>query len=193
MAKRKCKHCKVYTAAFITVPAGTFCDMDHALGFVNAAKRKATKKTIDIKRESVRWQHKQTQKVFNRMRVLEELKWFSDRGLEPTCISCGNPKGNDQWCCGHFKTVGAHGILRYERKNTNLQHNFRCNMNLSGDIKGYKKGIIQRFGDEGQAMIDFCETTRSPAKWKWETLQSMRKEFNARIRSLEDQARVSCS
>ena len=49
----------------------------------------------DAKRRDLKWQHKLTQKTFNRMRVLEELLWFKERGLEPECISCGRPLGGD--------------------------------------------------------------------------------------------------
>jgi len=159
-----------------------------------AAKRKADKQSSkelrDFNRKDVRWQHKLTQKAFNRMRVLEEMKWFSDRGLEPTCISCNKP--NMDWCCGHLKTVGAHGSLRYNRYNTKLQCNRYCNKGLSGNIngnkntRGYMQGIIERFGYEiGGDIIDCCDQDTMPRKWQWEELEQMRAEFNKRIRELE--------
>jgi hypothetical protein len=156
-------------------------------------KKKADRKAVkDFNRSDLKWQHKQTQPVFNRMRVLEEKLWFQERGMAPECISCGNPLGSDQWCCGHFKTRGAQSGLRYDRKNTFLQHNHRCNMNLSGDIegskntRGYKKGLLERFGkDEGQAIIDYCEAHTAPVKWAWQDIEEMRKEFAKRVRELE--------
>ncbi len=118
---------------------------------VDQVKRKADSKALrDFNRKDVRWQHKQTQPVFNRMRVLQEKLWFKERGLEPVCISCCKPIGGDQWCCGHFKTVGAQGALRYDPRNTYIQHNRYCNMYLSGDIggtkttPGYKQGLKNR-------------------------------------------------
>lgn len=131
-------------------------------------------------------------KVFNRMRVLQELKWFADRGLEPTCISCGKPKGGDIWACGHFKTVGSQGSLRFDPKNTYLQHNKRCNMDLSGDIygtnttHGYLQGLRNRFGiDEGNAIIEYCEKNTKSVKWIASELKSKRAEWAAEIRKLE--------
>lgn len=153
------------------------------------ASRAASK---EAKRRDLKWQHSLTQKAFNKMRVLEEKLWFKERGLEPECISCGRPIGGDQWCCGHFKTRGAQSGLRYDPKNTYLQHNHRCNMNLSGDIegtkttRGYKQGLKDRFGEEeGQAIIDYCESNTAPVKWSWEELEKMRQSFNQRIRDLE--------
>lgn len=155
-------------------------------------QKKARAGVRDLNRRDLRWQHKQTQKTFNRMRVLQELLWFKEMDLEPTCISCGSPKGNDSWCCGHFKTVGAQGGLRYDPRNTALQHNQRCNMRLSGDIAGtktthgYRQGIINRFGQaEGRARIDYCESRTSPVKWLCDQLEDMRKEFSAEIRRIE--------
>lgn len=211
--KKRCLFCKDYHVAEegIRVPAGFFCCLDHATKYAKAKQERARERqqqkakaeqrkvekatraaSRDAKRKDLKWQHKLTQKSFNRMRVLEEMLWFKQRGLEPECISCGRPIGGDQWCCGHFKTRGAQSGLRYDPKNTYLQHNHRCNMNLSGDIegtkttRGYKQGLKDRFGEEeGQAIIDYCESNTAPVKWSWEELEKMRADFNARIRELE--------
>jgi hypothetical protein len=159
---------------------------------ISDSKKANRKALVDLNRRDVRWQHKQTQKVFNKMRVLQELLWFKERGEEPVCISCGKPLGGDQWCCGHFKTVGAQGALRYDPTNTYLQHNRNCNMGLSGDIygtkntRGYVDGLKIRFGEEeGQRIIDHCETNQTTTKWEWSQLEEMRVEFNKEIRRVE--------
>lgn len=211
--KKKCLFCKEFHIAEegIKTPAGFFCQMDHAIKHARTVSERQRKRqqqkakqvqakedkasraaSKEAKRRDLKWQHGLTQKSFNKMRVLEEKLWFQERGLEPECISCGRPIGGDQWCCGHFKTRGAQSGLRYDRKNTFLQHNHRCNMNLSGDIsgtkttRGYKQGLIDRFGEEeGQSIIDYCETHSEPVKWTWEELEKMRSSFNKRIRELE--------
>lgn len=211
----KCCGCKDRFPAetMIKLPAGNFCDNDMKCVFAytqkaqersrakqqsKAKREQASIKTADRKavtelnRRTVSWQHKQTQKVFNRMRVLQELLWFRDRGQEPVCISCSKPLGGDQWCCGHFKTVGAQSVLRYDTMNSFLQHNRNCNMGLSGDIygtkntHGYIQGLKNRFDEEGaQLIIDHCEIDRPAAKWGWEQLEEMRKRFNTEIRRIE--------
>ena len=195
----------------IKTPKGSFCGYGHAIAKANEVQDKARKKAQakakadkvksekadrkqakDFKRSRLSWQHKHTQKAFNRMRVLEELLWFQEAGLEPVCISCYRPLGKDQWCCGHLKTVGAQGCLRYDMMNTKLQHNFHCNMNLSGDIYGtnktigYIEGVLKRFGEvEGQEIIDYCETNTQAVKWEWRQLEEMRARFRKRIKELE--------
>lgn len=158
----------------------------------NRAQGKQNRKALrEHNRRDVRWQHKLTQKAFNRMRVLEEIGWFMARGREPGCISCG--KIHMDWACGHFKTVGAQSELRYDRMNTHLQCNRYCNMALSGNIngnkttRGYLKGLVARYGDEqARKIIDHCETDTGRKPWTWEVLESMRAEFNAQIRKMEE-------
>lgn len=200
---RRCKYCGESTRNFVVYGIMAFCNADHAAKWAyenkskgaNKIKREKDAQHRERKREFKKndrpWQIKQTQSAFNKMRVLEELLWFAERNLEPTCISCGRELGNDQWCCGHNKTRGAQPGLRFDRNNTFLQHNQRCNMQLSGDIggtkstRGYKRGLIERFGEEkGQEIIDYCDRNTSLVKWTCEELEEMRKEFNARAREI---------
>ena len=191
--KRRCSQCKGYKIADdgIVINGTFFCDIEHATAkaFKGIPKgKKIVEKNnkaavFELNKKTLKWQHDKTQPVFNKLRRLQELKWFSDRGLEPVCISCQKPIGNDQWCNGHFKTVGSNGRLRYDFKNSYLQHNRNCNMGRSGDIDGYKKGLVARFGaDEAQGIIDYCETNNAPIKLTWQDIEKMRKEFNLEIK-----------
>lgn len=214
--KKKCKQCKKFIPVVdgVQLPGGFFCSIDSAVKFtsgqgqekkeralkrVKSAKVKAVKddqkrvkkKLNDLNREDLRWQHPKTQTAFNRMRVLEELKWFKDRGLEPVCISCG--KANMDFCCGHLKTVGSSSALRYDRMNTRLQCNRYCNMGLSGNIngnkttRGYLVGLVERFGeDEAAKIIEYCETNQSKVKkWTWQEVEEIRENAFSEIRKLE--------
>lgn len=154
-------------------------------------RARARKERREFNRRDIQWQHKQCQKVFNRMRVLEEIKWFRDRGLEPECISCGK---NGDFCCGHFKTVGAQSGLRYDRINTYLQCNTSCNKGLSGNLngnkhsRGYRQGLIERFGPEKAEEIErYCDSKTQPVKWDWQEMERWRREWSARIRELESE------
>lgn len=200
-SKRKCKGCKEYllVADGVEYPVGFFHNNDSCMwAFVYASQAKAKKKaSVEFDRETkrmkakidvsdVRYQHALTQKVFNRLRVLQELKWFSDRELAPVCICCQNPLGNDQWCHGHFKSVGSNSALRYDFKNGYLTHNRNCNMAKSGDIQGLKNGLLMRFGQfNGQAIINYCETHERSRKYTGEELIGMRKDFSRQIREIE--------
>ena len=196
MSFKKCSICK--DKFEVELPKQIVCSPSCALALNELHRQKEyNKETKRLKNEfnnkDVSHQKDLTKTIFNKMRVLEEKKWFRDRGLEPTCISCGKPLGDDQWSCGHFKTVKAQGNLRYDRINTYLQHNNNCNKHLSGDIegtkntRGYKKGLVERFGaDEGEWIINYCETHTAVKKWDCDELIAMRKEFAKTVRELEN-------
>lgn len=203
--KHKCKYCGEYKESTIKTNTGRFCDFDHAIAFAKRKVKSDEQKASDdkfkerkkaFKLSDTTHQHKLTQKAFNKMRVLEEMVWFKRRGIEPYCISCGKTKMD--WCCGHFKTVGSSGSLRYDEKNTYLQCNKYCNMSKSGNIEGcknthgYKKGLALRFGEnKAKEIIKYCENHQADIKkWEGSELESLRKKFNARIRELQKQLKT---
>ena len=189
---KPCKRCKepyeqYNTLQTVCVPCAIIAGrkiIKREKNIVAKAQRQELRARKDAIKTTARWAS-ETQDIFNKMRRLEELVWFAERGIEPYCISCQQPLGNDQWCCGHFKTRKARSDLAFDRKNTYLQHNVRCNQHLSADIEGYKYGLAYRFGEEeAKSIIDYCEVhqktpKRTPDDWK-----AMKKEFNAEIRRL---------
>lgn len=204
--KRRCTHCKEYDIADngIITPNGWFHDIDCVTAYAKkrvekqraAIKRKAavtekkkhSKRKRDFYDNDLSWQHEQTQKSFNKLRKLQEFKWFADRGLQPVCISCN--KENMDWCNGHFKSVGSHSELRYDEMNTYLQCNKYCNCSLSANIngnktsRGYLQGLSDRFGPErAREVTDYCAVRRVRI-WTCSELADMRKQFNKEIRSL---------
>lgn len=151
--------------------------------------RQDIKRKKDFKNNDLPHQKKLTQSVFNKLRKLQELKWFKDQNLEPECTSCGKTKMD--WCCGHYKTVASQGGLRFDELNTYLQCNRYCNKALSGNIsgnkntRGFTKGIIDRFGEkEAELIFNYLEKDTFK-KWTCEELILMRKEFSCEIRLLE--------
>ncbi|MBL4941132.1 MAG: recombination protein NinG [Colwellia sp.] len=192
-SKRKCAFHGKRIRDYIVVNNMAFCSYESATkwGYANKAKGKKIKENnnrkavVDLNKKSLKYQHRLTQPIFNKLRRLQEFKWFNDRGLEPVCISCGKPLGNDQWCNGHFKSVGSNGRLRYDFLNSYLQHNKNCNMHLSGDIKRYEPGLITRFGDdEGSKIIAYCEENNTPIKYTWQDIEALRFSFNKQIKEL---------
>jgi len=173
-----------------------FCGFEHAAEWAKRAQDKArAKKQKEFNAETRRlknevkkdseWRN-EAQDLFNKMRRLEEFLWFKERGIEPYCISCQLPLGNDQWCCGHFKTRKARSDLSFDRMNTYLQHNVQCNKHLSADIEGYKRGLAIRFGDdEAKRIIEYCEVRQETPKRTAEDWQAMKKQFSAEIRRLQ--------
>ena len=203
-ATRRCCGCKDRFKAdsMIRLPVGYFHSVDCSIEYANRKRSEATRKAAKVVKASnakqkrlfkvndVQKQLKLTEKAFNKLRKLQEFKWFVDRGLEPECISCG--KTHMDWCCGHFKTVGGSGALRFSERNTFIQCNKYCNSSKSGNIegckntRGFKAGLVERFGYEGAENIKWLEANQSQIKrWTGEELKGMRKKFNEQIRGLE--------
>lgn len=193
--KRRCRCCKTYRPVEDgkVINKAFFCDLNCATTYAmdkglkaSAKKERAKHKQAKERVKSYRTKMAEMQTIFNKLRRLQELKWFKDRGQEPTCISCGKPLGNDQWCNGHFKTVGARPDLRFDPINSYLQHNHRCNKMLSGDIDGYKEGLKRRFGEEeANRIIDYCNTEQPTIKWSDDEIAHIKQLWRKEIRELE--------
>ena len=185
--KKKCKVCnEVFQPERQMQPC---CSIKCAILKVQIDKKAKFDKETRLKKEAIKPQSKwrsEAQALFNKMRRLEELLWFKERGIEPYCISCQKPLGSDQWCNGHFKTRGARPDLAFDKMNSYLQHNVRCNMALSGDIEGYKKGLVIRFGElEAENIINYCEIVQDTPKRTVDDWKKMKKEFRAEIKRLQ--------
>src|SRR3954468_4490237 len=63
-----------------------------------------------------------------------------DKGLP--CISCETP-WEPAFQAGHFRSRGACPELRFDLDNIHGQC-VRCNMHLSGNLLGYRQGLISR-------------------------------------------------
>ena len=197
-SKRRCPYCKEYNRVEdgVMVNNSLYCSFDHAAAYGKKNKDKGAaiiakeqnKKTreLKLKVKSYAAKMRDMQLVFNKLRRAQEFKWFKDRGLEPVCISCQKPLGNDQWCNGHYKTTKAAPELRFDPMNSYLQHNVKCNMHDSGDIENYTKGLIIRFGEEeGNRIIEYCNTHKESVRYSDEDIARIKKDWNKQIRELE--------
>lgn len=201
-----CKQCQAPKAQ-LKINLNRFCDYECATSYGKDVSKKAQERARAKKereaKQSQRQQRKsdrdrlaklktsrdwssECQDVFNKMRRLEELIWFKERELEPTCISCQKPLGGDIWSCGHYKTRGARQDLAFDRKNTFLQHLMNCNKSKSGDIRGFQIGLAARFGDDfAREVIDYCEIVQPIPKRKAEDWIALKAEWNKEIRRLQ--------
>lgn len=203
-SKLKCKHCRDYfpRASMIKVVVGRFCTKSCMIDWSMQNIEKGRKKIAQYERKKNALEKKlfndndkkkqleSTQTAFNKLRRLQEFKWFKDRNIEPYCISCG--KTNMDWCTGHFKTIGSHSELRFDPMNTYLQCNRYCNMGLSGNITGtkttigYIEGLKKRFGEtKAQQILDYCGQTKIKT-WECDELILMRAQFNKQIKEIKE-------
>ena len=152
--RKKCKHCQN-----LFQPLSTFhpcCSVPCAIEW---AKTNECKVYQD---DAMKKEARKTRKEYNQSKKSyweDKLKTLvhshvRQRDAELPCISCGTTNPNIQYAAGHYKTVGGHPELRFELRNIFKQCNRNCNMGKSGNIPGYRLGIIER---KGQAELDWLD------------------------------------
>ena len=97
------------------------------------------------------------QKVFN--------AYIRERDSEDgyfTCISCGRTLTTDQMDAGHFAPVKGGSALRFDEYNVNGECK-RCNGFDEFHLIGYRKGIIEKYGE---GVLNHLEqNARTIKKW----------------------------
>ena len=89
VSKRKCKWCKEYVSEWVTVPAGTFCTIAHAMEFANQPKEreKADRKRHKEKLKQVR--RNPRAEALIEAQKLARISRADDNGYV-TCVTCGH-------------------------------------------------------------------------------------------------------
>lgn len=184
MAKRKCKVCgcvfeKQRPLQFVCSPA---CGIEYqreqkrkvAVKSEREAKRKERAKTAALrhKLETIPELTKKAQAAFNRYIRLR------DRGKP--CISCGTPwKENFQAC--HYVPAGRSNKLRFDEDNVHGGC-VRCNLYESGNIRGYRQGLIERIG---QARVEELDADHETRKWTKDELRELTAKYKQLAKEIE--------
>lgn len=134
------------------------------------------RRDIKVRKEALksRADHlKDTQHAFN--------AWIRQRDIGQPCISCGTT-ADVQYCAGHYRTTAAAPELRFEPLNVHLQCNRNCNMGKSGNLLGYRTGLIEKIGIEA---VEWLEGPHEPKKYTVEQLKAITAEYRALTRELK--------
>lgn len=156
--KRKCKYCSEYVTGWVKVPAGVFCNFDHAIAFANQPKIKAaTEKKIHAEKKTMLRDNDRGYWLGKAQRSFNSWVRARDKGLP--CISCGKPDNGDVRHASHFKSRGANSFLRYHPMNVNASC-VKCNAYNSGALDGYALGIIDKYGIEALEYLNTAPRIR---------------------------------
>lgn len=113
------------------------------------------------------WYRKKAQEAFNRFIRLRDGN---------KCISCGTENPNIQYAAGHFRTRGAASQLAFNEDNVNVQCNYRCNLQLSGNIGAYETALRLKIGNE---RVDALKSNSESVKYTVSDLEAIRKKYTA--------------
>lgn len=101
-----------------------------------------------------------------------------DAGLP--CISCGVPDGQGKRNACHFRPAGVNTALRFDESNVNGGCE-RCNTYQSGNLVGYRIGLIKKAGLE---RVEWLEANHEIRKWTIDELKAIEAEYKAKLRQL---------
>lgn len=182
---RKCKAC---LAVFVPVRAmQAACCPECAITLVRAdrtkreraasrADRKETKAKLEKLKTRGQWQT-EAQAAFN--------AFVRARDAGKPCICCGcHPTAGQAtggaWDAGHYRSRGSAPHLRFDERNVHAQLK-QCNRYDSGNVVGYRMGLIARIG---LAEVEILESDQTPRRHSIDELQQIKKTYAAKAREI---------
>lgn len=101
------------------------------------------------------------------------------------CISCGNPKPQEQIQAGHYLSAGHNASVRFDEDNVHAQCT-RCNMHLSGNQIPYRQNLVKKIGLEAVEKLEMRAKMRG-FKWCRYTLLSMIEKYKDKVKEFKKQ------
>lgn len=183
---RRCRQCKEYNIPK-DAPSGQFCcGVECATAYAKKRSQRLRQKAEKHHKQEIRAQRSKfkandlprqkalTQTAVNRLVNLLDMGKNCISSNKPLPI--GKPRN-----ASHFKSVGSNSFLRYSLLNI---HSARVHDNKyrSGNIEGYRKGLLDRYG---QWILDYLDNAPRVKKWTADELLALRKTIKLEIRHIE--------
>lgn len=179
----KAKKCKVCLNTFIPIQfaqivCGYKCAIEHS-------------KELKKKKEQREWKANKAI-LKNNLKTLSEYeaeakksfqKYIRMRDAKLPCISCGNQNAKD-WSGGHFYAAGTYSGLIFNENNCHKQCNTYCNKYLSGNLLEYRKGLINRYGQDYVDDLDRLSIERRNYKYTKEELIAKKLQYDIKIKEI---------
>jgi hypothetical protein len=166
----------------------TVCGLDCAKSLAVSARGKAEKiaqvkerRETKVKLEKLKTRGQwitETQAVFN--------LFIRTRDAGKPCICCGRYRDSDNgtggtWDAGHYRSRGSAPHLRFDERNCHAQLK-QCNRYDSGNVVGYRMGLIERIGQEA---LDALEVDQTPRRYTIEDLRDIKAKYTAKTKQLQ--------
>jgi hypothetical protein len=100
-------------------------------------------------------------------------KWIRERDKEKGCISCGGGVHN----AGHFYHGHIYSALQFNEVNVQGQC-VHCNLSKAGNEKGFRQGLIRRYGQDKVDLLD--SAARHRKQWTVLELEQIIKHYDTR-------------
>lgn len=183
------KTCKACREPFNPArPMQKACSADCAIAM---AKKQAETAVLKKKREELKKDRARRQALKTIPDLIQEAqsafnRYIRLRDAGRGCISCGIPLQlggvGGGFDCGHFRSRGAAGHLRFHEDNAHGQCK-RCNRRLAGNAGAYRVGLLDRIGP---ARLHALEADNAPRKWTRELLEQIKRDYTVKARNLQN-------
>jgi hypothetical protein len=187
MRTRRCSLCrkKVEAESAVIGSLKAFCSMEHLIEFSRSAagkkiKQSAEKKVIKETKERLKTRSdrmRDAQAAFNR--------YIRARDRGKPCICCGRSQGDIKHGgavdAGHYRSRGSAPGLKFNLFNCHSQLAY-CNRYLSGNVVGYRAGLIDRIGLD---RVERLEQDNSPRRFDSDYLDRVKRIFTKRAKFYE--------
>ncbi len=105
------------------------------------------------------------------------------RDAKLPCISCGTTKAIE-WHASHFHESGNNPGIRYNEMNIHLAC-IKCNTYKHGNLIGYRKGIIERYGRAYMNKLEEIKLgDQKKKKWSADELRQIEESYKEKIKEL---------
>lgn len=183
MKPPRCKHCRKQTES---AHQRIHPDCVDAWWAARNAKQQAKKAKADRADTKARKQAIETIPELIAAAQIAFNAFIRERDRDQPCICCGLPLGTGEvggaYDCGHYRSRGAAGHLRFDERNAHAQRKF-CNKHRAGNAVEYRIGLIQRIGLEA---VEALESDNDPVKWDRDTLRQIKTIYRAKTRQLKE-------
>lgn len=102
------------------------------------------------------------------------------------CISCGSFEPLE---AGHYYSVGAFANMQWYIHNIHGQCHY-CNHNLSGNRKGYRNGLLERYGQEYVDTLEAFNSKNKLLKLNRYDIAELTKTINLFIKVIEHDPQI---
>lgn len=182
------KKCRVCREPFAPLrPFQTWCCPDHAIVIAQAKMAKSAKvakvterKADAVKREKLK---RRADWIADAQTAFNAFIRLRDKLAGHACISSGKPL---DWTgnavdAGHYRSRGSAPHLRFDERNCHAQSK-QENRYASGNVTGYRMGLIERIGQEA---VDALESDQVPRRYGIEDLKVIKAIYTAKAKQLK--------
>jgi len=139
-----------------------------------------------IKKEANKRVREQKEKLKSISQLISEAKkpfqkWIRLRDINKGCISCGTTD-SDIWDAGHYLKAELYTGLIFDETNVHKQCR-KCNSFLGGNEVNYRKGLINRFGEDFVNNLEESANDKRQYKYTREELLNIKLEYLEKIKN----------